>query len=106
MVAMARRITSRKARAHGIRFTAQVWKEGAAYVAYAPELDISSAGDSSTQAKTRLREAVTLFLEEAARQGTLGEILSESGFRRQGSTYRSHRILVRETIRLSVPATV
>ena len=103
---MARTITSRKARARGIRFTAQVWKEGSAYVAYSPELDISSAGDSSTQARVRLREAVTLFLEEAARQGTLGEILSESGFRKQGSTYRSHRILVRETIRLVVPVAV
>ena len=62
---MARTITSRKARAHGIRFTAQVWKEGSAYVAYSPELDISSVGDSTLLARKRLREAVTLFLEEA-----------------------------------------
>ena len=76
---MARTITSREARAHGIRFTAQVWKEGSAYVAYSPELDISSAGNSSAQARSRLREAVTLFLEEAARKGSLAEILSGAG---------------------------
>ena len=103
---MVRKITSRRARARGIRFTAQVWKEGSAYVAYSPELDISSVGDSTLQARTRLREAVSLFLEEAARKGSLAEILSEAGFRKQGSTYRSHRILLRETIRLAVPAAV
>ena len=80
MVPMARKITSRRSRAHGIRFTAQVWKEGSAYIAYSPELDLSSVGGSTMQARTRLREAVALFLEEAARKGSLTEILSEAGF--------------------------
>jgi hypothetical protein len=46
-----------------IDFTTQVWKEGATYVSYAPELDVSSCGDSVAQARARLREAVSLFLE-------------------------------------------
>ena len=101
---MPRTLTSRRAGSQGIRFTAQIWKEGTSYIAYSPELDISSCGDSAGQAKSRLREAVALFLEEAARLGTLGDILAEAGFKKRGNTYRSHRILLRETVRLAVPA--
>ena len=101
---MARTLISRKTRPQGIRFTAQVWKEGGAYVAYSPELDISSCGDSPSQAKSRLREAAALFLEEATRLGTLPDILAEAGFEKRGNTYRRRRILAQETVRLAVPA--
>jgi predicted RNase H-like HicB family nuclease len=60
---MARIFSKRRAEVPGIDFTAQVWKEGATYVGYAPELDVSSCGDSVTEARARLREAVSLFLE-------------------------------------------
>ena len=60
-----------------ISFTTQEWKESSAYVAYAQELDVSSCGDSLAQARARLKEAVTLFLEECAHKGVLDSILSE-----------------------------
>ena len=87
-----------------IALTVQVWKEGASHVAYSPELDVSSCGKTASQAKARLREAVSLFIEEAARRGTLEEILAESGFERRGKTYRQRPILAREKIRLTLPA--
>ena len=87
-----------------IALTLQVWKEGASYVAYSPELDISSCGKNANQAKTHLREAVSLFIEEAARMGTLNEILAEAGFERRGRTYRQRPILAREKMRLTLPA--
>jgi predicted RNase H-like HicB family nuclease len=55
-------------------FAAQVWKEGATFVSYAPELDVSSCGKSVAEARAHLREAVTLFLEECSRRGTLNKI--------------------------------
>ncbi len=82
---MARKITSGITRTQGISFTVQVWKEVATFVAYAPELDISSWGDTATQAKLRLREAVTLFLEEAAHLSTPADILSEAGFEKRAN---------------------
>jgi hypothetical protein len=87
-----------------IMLTVQVWKEGASHVAYAPELDISSCAKTANQAKTRLREAVSLFIEEAARMGTLDEILAEAGFERHGKTFRQRAILAREKMRLTLPA--
>lgn len=86
-----------------ISLTIQVWKENSTYVAYTPELDVSSCADSLRQAKARLREAVGLFLEEAWRMGTLADILAEAGFERHGKTYRARRVLAREKVRLAVP---
>lgn len=103
-ITMARRVASSRAYAQGISFTSQVWKEGSTCVAYAPELDVSSCGDSPAQAKSRLREAVAAFLEEAGRMGTLSDILAEAGFRKSGRTYRARRILSRETVRLPLQA--
>jgi hypothetical protein len=87
-----------------IALSVQVWKEGASHVAYSPELDVSSCAKTASQAKSRLKEAVSLFLEEAARMGTLDEILAESGFERRGKTYRHRPILSREKLRLALPA--
>jgi predicted RNase H-like HicB family nuclease len=87
-----------------IALSVQVWKEGASHVAYSPELDVSSCAKTASQAKARLKEAVSLFLEEAARMGTLDEILDESGFERHGKTYRQRPILSREKLRLALPA--
>ena len=57
-----------------------VFKELETYVAYCPELDISSCGSNVEQAKEMLKTAVRLFLEEAENMGTLGDILEESRF--------------------------
>jgi len=92
-----------KRRTPKVSFSLQVWKEDGVYVAYAPELDVSSCGDSVPDARKRLREAVALFLEEAVHQGTLQEILAESGFEKRADTYVPRRVLVREKESLAVP---
>ena len=100
---MAQMLSKRRVGLPEIAFTAQVWKEGATYVSYAPELDVSSCGDSVAQARSRLREAVSLFLEECSRKGTLDAILSESGFAKRGRSYRPRRIIIRAKVRMTVP---
>ncbi len=100
---MTRTLTNARAPKLSISFSVQVWKENGTYVAYTPELDVSSCSDSLSQAKARLREAVSLFLEEASRTGRLEQILSEAGFEKRGNTYSPHRVLAREKVRLVVP---
>ena len=63
-----------------IDFDAIIFKEGATFVAYCPELDVSSCGGTIAQARANLLTAVRLFLEEADKMGTLEDILEESGF--------------------------
>lgn len=63
-----------------INFITQIWQEGKMYVAYAPELDVSSCGKTAREAQKNLHEAVEIFLEETAKMGTIDDILAESGF--------------------------
>jgi predicted RNase H-like HicB family nuclease len=66
-----------------IKYSVMVFKEGDSYVAYTPQLDLSSCGDTPTKARRMLGEAVDLFLEEVENMGTLEDILQESGFGRE-----------------------
>ena len=65
---------------HNLTFTQELIREGDTIVAYCPELDVSSCGATPEQARNNLRTAVRLFMEEAARIGTLADILSEAGY--------------------------
>jgi len=68
-----------------IEFDLVIFKEDHAFVSYCPELDLSSCGNTVDQARENLKTAVRLFLEEAEKIGTLGEILAEAGYQ-QDST--------------------
>jgi hypothetical protein len=63
-----------------IRFTTQIFKEGRSFVAHTPESDVSSCAGAQEKAARNLKEAVRLFLEEAAKMGTVERILEEAGF--------------------------
>ena len=63
-----------------IQFNSEIWQEGDKFVAYAPQLDISSCGETMERARANLSEAIGLFFEEAEKLGTLDNILKESGF--------------------------
>lgn len=63
-----------------ISFTTQIKKEGDMFVAYSPELDVSSCGFSIDEARENLKDAVRGFLESAKDRGVLREILEESGY--------------------------
>lgn len=62
-----------------------VFKEDEAYIAYCPELDVSSCGNSVEHAKAMLNTAVRLFVEEAEKMGTLVDILEEAKYRKDES---------------------
>jgi predicted RNase H-like HicB family nuclease len=66
-----------------IFLTIKTWKEGQHYVAYTPELDVSSQGKSSGDAEKRLQEAIDLFLDETKRLGTFHDVLGSVGFLRK-----------------------
>lgn len=68
-----------------IEFDIIVFKENDTYVAYCPELDVSSCGKSVEHAKEMLKTAVKLFLEEAKKMGTLENILEESNYKKDTS---------------------
>ena len=50
------------------RLTAIIERENDGYVALCPELDIASQGDTVSEARDNLREALELFFETASEQ--------------------------------------
>ncbi len=86
-----------------VAFTIQVFKEGQALVAYAPELDVSSAGRTIEEAKAHLLEAVEAFLEEAQRMGTLADVLADSGYERTPDGWKGPDLLSQERAKVALP---
>ncbi len=83
-----------------IEFTSQVFKEGKMYVAYTPELDLSSCATTQTKAQKNLIEAVRLFLDESEKKGSLSQILREAGFILRKSTLVGPRIVLSRRVTL------
>lgn len=52
-------------------FSAIVTEEDGGYVALNPDTDVASQGDTLDEALTNLKEALELYLEEAATQGKI-----------------------------------
>lgn len=65
-------------------FTVHLLKEGSSLVAHAPELDVSSCGNTEEEARTNIKDALRGFLETSQEMTTLEEIVEEAGYRRQG----------------------
>ena len=83
--------------------TAEIWKEGRMYTSYCPELDIASCGHTPEEARKNLAEVIAIQLEETARKGTLDELLSESGYTREGNIIRTNKkIICFEEIRIPI----
>lgn len=72
-----------------IAFTVHTFKEGSTYVAYVPALDISSCGATGDEARKNIKDAVQGFIETSADRGNLAEILEESGYVREGESWRA-----------------
>jgi predicted RNase H-like HicB family nuclease len=72
-----------------ISFTVHVFREGDAFVAHVPELDLSTCGDTAEDARRNVRDAVRGFLETAEELGTLADVLEEAGYRRKGDGWTS-----------------
>ncbi len=63
-----------------IEIKSEIFKEDNQYIAVCYELNVSSFGDTPEEAKKSLKEAVSLFLEECERMGTLDAVLEEAGY--------------------------
>jgi predicted RNase H-like HicB family nuclease len=75
-----------------ISFTVHTFKEGKMYVAYVPELDLSSCGATEEEARKNIRDAVRGFVE----------ILEEAGYDRTGDTWRAPEFVSLDRLTLSV----
>lgn len=82
-----------------IPYTSQLFEEDGQIVALCPELNVSSFGDTPAEALASLKEAVTLFLEECQRMGTLEMVLEEAGYRRDPAALQ--RWILRQPVQIN-----
>jgi predicted RNase H-like HicB family nuclease len=78
------------------------FREGKAFVAYVPELDLSSCGATEEEARKNIRDAILGFLETSAEMGTLTDILEEAGYERDGETWRAPEFVSLDRLTMSV----
>jgi predicted RNase H-like HicB family nuclease len=83
-------------------FDTHIFREDDAYVAYVPVLDISSCGETDEEARRNIRDAVRGFLAASADMGTLGEILEEAGYRREGDDWRAPEFVSLDRLTMSL----
>jgi len=86
-----------------IDFDVIVFREGDSYVAYCPELDISSCGRDVEEARANLKTAVRLFVEETEKAGALDQVLQEAGYVPDGKGgYLPPRLVATESATIAV----
>jgi len=85
-----------------ISFTVHTFREGKTFVAYVPELDLSSCGATDEEARKNIRDAIRGFLDASAEMGTLTEILEEAGYERDGDTWRPPEFVSLDRMTMSV----
>jgi hypothetical protein len=86
-----------------IQSTIRIFKERRTFVAHALELDIASCGGTKEKALKNLKDAVRLFLEEAEKMGTLGQILEEAGYTKRKSAITSPKFIGVQRVSLPLP---
>lgn len=70
-----------------------VFREGEAFIAYTPLLDLSTAGGTFEEAKSNFSEALQLFLKETDAMGTLPKVLTDMGWQlKDGNRYFSRSV--------------
>lgn len=75
-----------------VKIIFEVDSKDAPYVAYAPELEVSSCGLTEEKARKNLLETIQIIFEEAERKGKVNELLEEVGFRRRRKTWFMPRV--------------
>lgn len=86
-----------------IEFDGVVFQEKDTYIAYCPELDVSSCGKDVDEARQNLKTAVRLFIEEAEKLGTLAQILDEAGYvPDENGGQHAPRLMATETMSVSL----
>jgi predicted RNase H-like HicB family nuclease len=81
-----------------IVYRAEFFKEGDVYVGLAPELNVSSFGETLEEARQSLQEAVEAFTETCQAMGTFEEVMEESGFTKRGDSWLPRQPIAAELL--------
>ena len=83
-----------------------IFREGKAFVAYTPALDLSTAGKTEAQARKMIIEAVETFFDELTEMGTLDKALKELGWTSVRGNLQPPKVVKHDFMKVRMPATV
>lgn len=80
-----------------------IFKEGKAFVAYSPVLDLSTSAKTFNSVKRRFGEVVEIFFEELLAAGTLDEVLTGLGWQKIHKTWSPPLQIAHEMTNVAIP---
>ena len=66
-----------------VNLPVSIFREGEAFVAYSPALDLSTSGETFELVQKRFHVIVGIFFEELERMGTTDKVLESLGWNRK-----------------------
>lgn len=81
-----------------------VLREGDAFIAYSPALDLSTCGQTFEEAQQNFNEALDIFLVECIKDDTLGEVLESLGWKKVDSKWQPPTVVGQIDVPIAVPA--
>jgi len=81
-------------------------REDKSFIAYTPALDISTVGDSLEEVQQRFEELVGIFFEEITEKGTIEQVLTDLGWKKQAKTFVPPTVISHTTETFSIPAPI
>lgn len=82
-----------------INLIVKLFKEGDYYIAYSPELQISTQGNSKRQAKQRFAERLQIFFERSIQTNTLEDRLKSLGWNIEENEPPKQLVIPRELLK-------
>lgn len=81
-----------------------IFREGDAFVAYTPALDLSSAGKTEAEARRMFGEAIETLFEELSEMGTLDSVLADLGWKKMKRGFEPPTVVDHSLMSVRVPA--
>ena len=82
-----------------------ITKQSSSFVAYSPALDISTSAGSAKKVKERFIELANIFLEEILEAGTVNEVLSELGWKKNQKVWNPPQVVSSDFVGIKIPIT-
>ncbi len=82
-----------------------IFREGVAFVAYSPALDLSSCGSSEQDAKRMFGEAVQIFFEELMETNSIDAVLKDLGWTKAKGQFSPPEVVEQAVVNVMVPCT-
>ena len=85
------------------KLTISIYKENGQFVAFCPSLDVCSQGKSVKEAQKNFEEAFSLFLDEVVKKGTLDQVLSDCGWKKETKSWVPPQFITNIEEEFSIP---